>query len=121
MRGAATFFACATVSIASLISLLIYCFFGNWVTSYNEELAQFIYNELEWYRASYKIKKHLVIIMMISQKRFYMSGYGLLNASLENFMAVSLFIGILNLHLYLSILQLMRSAMTFLTFLISFA
>lgn len=88
MRGAVAFFACATVSIASLISLFIYCFFGNWVTSYNEELSEFIYNELEWYKASYKVKRHLMFVMLISQQRFCMSGYGLLNASLENFMAV---------------------------------
>lgn len=82
--GSAIMVACVTLS-----SLSFYCVFGNIVTTANDDYSTIFYTGLCWYRKSPKVRRYLLMIMMSVQRPFYLSGYGIIRASMQNLMRVS--------------------------------
>lgn len=75
--------------MATFLSLLVYCFFGEIVATANFSVTNALY-DTKWYRFSYEQKRHMILAMIKSQQPFYFSGYNIINASLENLAAVKI-------------------------------
>lgn len=68
--------------------LFIFFYFGHILTTQLLNLCDLIYYS-EWYRYPLKVQQCIPIMLQRSQKRFYISGYGIMACNLENFLGVS--------------------------------
>lgn len=72
----------------TLQTLFVFYYIGHILTMQMVNLSDTIYTS-EWYRYPLKVQQLLRLMIVRSQKRFYISGYGVLACTLENFLGVS--------------------------------
>lgn len=71
---------CATVDVA--ICILIYCYFGNLVTTKYAEISDRAYQSL-WYEQPKKTKRFTILIIQRAQRPFYFTAMGIFKCSLD--------------------------------------
>lgn len=77
-----------TIAMLALSALSFYCIFGDIVTAANDKFANLFFMELNWYQSPSIVRKRFLLMMMITQKPFYLSGYGMISASRETLLTV---------------------------------
>lgn len=75
--------------IFGLLLLQILFYFGEKVHSDLLNISHMIY-ETEWHRYPCKIRLYVLLMMVRSQKPFYLSAYGIIDLHLINFVGVSI-------------------------------
>lgn len=76
-------------------AIFTFCLFGLFAAFYNgqrlhshlTELSDEIY-QLEWHQYSNHMRRHLILMMVRAQRPFYLSAYGIMPFTLENFVQV---------------------------------
>lgn len=105
-------------TLAFIFMMFIFCYFGNVVTTKSAAVADKAYQTM-WYKYPVRMQPHIILIMMQSQKPFYLKGYELMLCSLQNFTWVSKHITHINDYFFgfffwkiilLFFLQLMKTA-----------
>lgn len=61
--------------LVSMIPFFLFCHFGGNITSRFEDIGDAIY-QLEWYELPLDMQRDLKLIIVLSQKRIFMRGYG---------------------------------------------
>lgn len=74
--------------VSLLLTLAIYFYLGQRFHSNLIDLSDAIY-DTEWQQYPRSIQRFVQLMMMRSQRPFYLSAYGLLELNLENFVGVS--------------------------------
>lgn len=77
-----------SASIFPLIILFIYFYMGQKFHSNSMNLSDAIY-QTEWHRYPRSVRRFVLLIILRSQKPFYLSSYGILKLNLKNFVGVS--------------------------------
>lgn len=67
----------------------VYCYFSENITTKSFEIGDIVYNSL-WYEMSTKEKKAIVLMIQRSQKEFRLTGLGLVDCSLGQFLSVTI-------------------------------
>lgn len=70
-----------------LVWLLVYCFYGNLITSKCLQVADFVY-ESQFYNYPHDLKIFTLLMMQRSQRPFYITGYKITMCSLESYSRV---------------------------------
>lgn len=69
--------------------LFVFYYFGHILTMQLLNLCDLIYLS-EWYLYPLNVQRCVTLILLRSQKPFYISGYGIMACNLENFLGVSI-------------------------------
>lgn len=77
--------ACISVMI---FMMFVFCYFGDVVTTKSAAVADKAYQTM-WYMYPVRMQPYIILIMLQSQKPFFLKGFDLISCSLENFTWVS--------------------------------
>lgn len=79
----------AILEITFLIEMLfIFFYFGQILHTNLIDFSDTIYQS-EWYRYPRSVQRFVLIMIMLAQKPFYVSAFGIIRCNLESFVAVS--------------------------------
>lgn len=85
------FIFCIIVVVCSLIWPYIYCQFASFITERISRVDDSIYGS-NWYNYPVGVQKYLILIIALSERPIYFTGFGLMKCTLEMFGAVRLFL-----------------------------
>lgn len=74
-------------TIAILLIIFIFCYFGHMVTTECAMVADFVYNA-SWYRYPIYLQKSTLFIIARSQQPFYFTAYKMYKCTLQSFSSV---------------------------------
>lgn len=79
------------IFLIQAITCLIYCYFGNRITSKSLQISETAY-AMEWYCLPTRIQMAIKLIILRSQREIYFSGFSIIICSLEMYKKVKTFI-----------------------------
>lgn len=79
------------IFLIQAITSLIYCYFGNRITSKSMQISETAY-AMEWYRLPQHMQMVIKLIILRSHREIYISGFQVIVCSLEMFKKVKCFI-----------------------------
>lgn len=66
----------------------LFCYYATKTSDSLIEIANFIYNNTDWYKYPNDLKKYSILIMARAQCIFYFTGFKIVRCTLQNFMKV---------------------------------
>lgn len=78
------------VFLVYVTELFVYCFVGEFVSGNMLEVSSVVYKDLNWYCLPPRLRRHLLMLMLSSQKEFHLDGFGLsaVSCRMETFATV---------------------------------
>lgn len=72
----------------ALSNLFVYCYFGQLATESFEQMRDYLYEGLHWFKLTIKLQKYIVLMLLNMQKPIYYHGFGVALLNLRTFIQV---------------------------------